>query len=77
MPPIFFGEGILCFLFFFSDEMKAHYSRPEKDRKIVKPDGDVLLFAFEKYTLGIKQHHACYRDITFYEMLSFGITCEW
>ena len=36
--------------------MKEYYARPEKDRVIVKPDGDVLLYAFEKYTLGMWQH---------------------
>jgi hypothetical protein len=33
--------------------MKVFYSRPEKDKVVKKSDGGVLLYAYEKYTLGI------------------------
>jgi hypothetical protein len=33
--------------------MKVFYSRPEKDKVVTKSDGGVLLYAYEKYTLGI------------------------
>jgi hypothetical protein len=34
------------------EEMKKHYARDTKDIVMQKEDGDAILFAFEKYTLG-------------------------
>jgi hypothetical protein len=55
--------------------MKVYYARPEKDRTVVKEDGGVLLYAFEKYMLGKTESAAYIPTTTFISCIAIFSFC--